>query len=59
MNHHAGEGDLVEVVVEDLTDWTAVVRTPSLLTVNSINCLIPEVGEETQEPNPMWQDSGK
>ena len=55
MDHHASERDLVQIVVEDLSEWTAVVCPSCLLTINRINSLIPKVGEYAQEPDPAWQ----
>ena len=55
MNHHAGERDLVQVVVEDLPKRTAVVCPTRLLTINRINGLVPEVSEYAQEPHPAGQ----
>ena len=55
VNHHASEGDLVEVVVEDLAKRAAVVCATGLLAVDSIDCLVPEVCEPRQKPDPAWQ----
>ena len=55
MNHHAREGDLVEVMVQDLAQRAAVVRPSCLLTINAIDCLVPEVGPDAEQPDPAWQ----
>ena len=55
MNHHAGERDLIEVMVQDLTKWTAVVSATGLLAVNGIDRLVPKVSEPTKKPYPAWQ----
>ena len=55
MDHHGRKGDLIEVMVKDLTQRAAVVGPSCLLTVNCINSLIPEVREPTQKPDPAWQ----
>ena len=48
VHHHAGKGDLVEIVVQDLAEWTAVICAAGLLAIDSIDCLIPKVGEPGQ-----------
>ena len=53
MNHHACEGDLVQAVVEDLPERTAVVRATRLLPINRVDRLVPKVGEPAQQPDPV------
>ena len=55
VHHHAGECDLVEVVVQDLAKWAAVVGATCLLPINGVNGLVPKVREHAQEPNPAGQ----
>ena len=55
MDHHGCKGDLIEVMVQDLTQRAAIVGPSCLLTINGINSLIPEVREPTEKPDPAWQ----
>ena len=59
MNHHARERDLVQVVVEDLPQRTAVVSASRLLAVYCVHCLIPESGEPAENPDPPGQRLGE
>ena len=55
MDHHAGECDLIQVVIKDLAKRTAVVSAACLLPVDGVNGLVPEVGEHAQKPDPAGQ----
>ena len=55
VHHHAGEGDLVEVVVQDLAQWTAVVCPPRLLAVDAVDSLVPEVRPPSKQEDPFRQ----
>ena len=55
MDHHAGKRDLVQVVVQDLAKWAAVVCAARLLSINCIDCLVPKVREPAQKPHPAGQ----
>ena len=52
MDHHTSKRDLVKVVVENLSQWTAVVRSACLLSVDRIDCLIPEISEPGEKEDP-------
>ena len=54
MDHHANKGDLVEIVVQNLPERTAVIRPPRLLPINCIYRLVPKVREPRQKPDPTW-----
>jgi len=43
VHHHASEGNLIEVVVQNLTQGATVVRPAGLFPVDCINRLIPKV----------------
>ena len=54
-DHHARESDLIQVVVQNLTQRTAVVSSTRLLSINRVYCLVPKVCEPNQQPDPAWQ----
>lgn len=55
VHHHASERDLIQIVVQDLAQRAAIVRSSRLLTIDGVNRLVPEVREPGEEPYPAWR----
>jgi hypothetical protein len=57
--HEDCERNLVQVVVQQLSEGTAIISASRLLSINSINRLIPKKAEPRKEPHPWWQNTLK
>ena len=54
-HHDASEGNLVQIVIQNLPQRTTVVRSTRLFAINCIDRLIQELGEPCKQKNPMWK----
>ena len=52
VHHHAQKGDLVQIVIQYLPEWAAIIRPSRLLTIDCINRLVPKIREPCQQPHP-------
>jgi hypothetical protein len=57
--HEDSERNLIQVVVKNLTKWTAVIGSASLFPVSCIYRLVPKLSENAQVPYPRRQDFRK
>jgi hypothetical protein len=57
--HKDCKRNLVQVVVQQLSKGTAIISASCLLSINSINRLIPKKAEPGKEPHPWWQNTLK
>ena len=51
--------ELIQAVVQKLSQWAAVVSIPCVFAVDGVQCLIPEDGKATENEYRRWQYCGQ